>query len=87
MRPPTSEVHETLVSVVGRLNDEHKLSCGPWPVKILTKRASFDCFGKVPIRGCNDADVRPQRARAAEALELAFLPDTQRLGLGGRRVQ
>ena len=41
--------------------------------QVLTKLAALDSFAEIAVRGCDDADVRLQEARAAEPLELAFL--------------
>ena len=53
--------------------------------QILTKMATGDRVGDVPIGGGDDADVERYRLPAADPLHLALLQDPQQLGLQRQR--
>ena len=53
-------------------------------VEIFAKRLFFKRGAQVAVRGSEESDVDFDGARAAKALELAFLQDAQELHLYGR---
>ena len=50
-------------------------------VEIFAKIAGIDRRFEIAMRGSNDANIHLECARATDALQLAFLQDTQQLGL------
>ena len=50
-------------------------------IKVAAESALADEFGKILVRGGDDADIHALRAVAAEALEFLFLQNAQQFGL------